>query len=116
MCSSKKMAHKRSLLGFGHAKQIGLALLAGLGKRSAWLLVLAVLVLASIWLLYSNVWQPLRQDVPLPAGVAVEQASLDIEALRSINTARVSRLEGMRRSFTSFADLFFQSATVPEDR
>jgi len=110
------MAEKRSGL-FGNdywrLQQVGLVVVLMSARRLVRFVVIGVFVLGLLWLLYTNVWHSLRQEVLLPPGVASDPPRLDIEALRSINTARAARVEWTGRDFSAWGEFFAGSLEQP---
>jgi len=100
------MAIKLSVLagrGSGSLAEMGFKVslwLAGGWIRTASFGLWALLI---IWLLFSNVWQQLSQEVPLPAGVQEEHLLLDVRSLSQINAVRFDNMQHKVISFGAYS-------------
>lgn len=103
------MAKKQGgLLGNNYRRllRVGLMVVVISAKRLVRFSVIGAFGLGLLWLLYANVWQSLRQKAPLSSGVVLDSPHLDVEALLSINAARVARTEWARRDFSTWGGVF----------
>jgi hypothetical protein len=91
---------------------VALKVVLGAANRRIRFVVSLVFIALLLQFLYSNIWQQLHQEVPLPAGVMTE-TQVASEALDSIAAERSKRIERTPRTFASFASLFVSSASAP---
>ncbi|MEX1997972.1 MAG: hypothetical protein WEA04_04870 [Candidatus Andersenbacteria bacterium] len=89
----------------------GAFIFAWLGTAIMRLLVIFIGVLLLAYMLYLNVWQPLRQEVELPPGVTPTNPELDVTRLKEINNQRSQRFQSIRRNFETRNFLFVPQQT-----
>jgi hypothetical protein len=69
-------------------------------------ILVTVLFVMFVWLVYSQVYSTLKQDVPLPVSVDRTNPSLDLRALQAINKQRVERAQRERPDYLNFSRVF----------
>jgi hypothetical protein len=84
--------------------------------RSIRLFILGLAVLMTGWLLYQNVWNPLHEEIILPAGVTPHNPRLDEGMLETITNARVERTQHTIRPFTGIERVLTQPSPSPAAR
>jgi|GEM_PF-2749160 hypothetical protein len=69
-------------------------------------IAIALIFIVFVWLTYTRVYGPLKEDVPLPVSVDQENPTLDLRVLQSINTQRSERIKRDKPDYFIYSRVF----------
>lgn len=69
-------------------------------------IIITFFLIAFIWLTYSRVYNPLKEDVPLPVSISKDNPSLNLKILQAINTQRAERIKRDKPDYFNFSQVF----------
>ena len=86
--------------------KFGSTLILSLGNTWFIVFLSSIIFLLLFWLVFSNVWLPIQEPVPLPLGVTGDNPSIETEKIKSINNQMVNRVSSKRIDFSPANQVF----------